>query len=47
MGPVMAPTLKQSISLLAAMGLNVDVSGEDYRLFRASQLQAILQLKQA
>lgn len=29
MGPVMAQTLKHSISLLAAMGL--DVSGKDYR----------------
>lgn len=39
--------LKQSISLLAAMGMNVDVSGKDYRDLRPLQLQAIPQLKQA
>lgn len=47
MGPIMAPTLKQSITLLAAMGLDVDLSGKDYRYLRASQLQAIIHLKQA
>lgn len=31
MGPIMASMQKQSISLLAAMGLSVDVSGNDYR----------------
>lgn len=35
MGPIMASMQKQSISLLAAMGLSVDVSGNDYRDLRA------------